>query len=508
MSKSKSIFKSFSLLAVITIVEKIIAFVFEASIAANIGANKITDGYFITAEFFTLIDSAFLSAATVVALRQYTHYVMANDEQQGFRLLSRFQSVYLPVILFVSIAVFCLAVPLSYVIAPGYSEEARSIVIRCIRFMAFVPCVSCVTSVGLAVLRQKKEFLITGLKSLFISVVGIASVFLFGRNSRNADLLSIAYAISMVLYCVLVMLFTRRYGVLKLCKPVLDNEIKNLFKKLFPLMISYGVARVALMVDKTVASFLGTGAVSQLTYAHSLYKVVGAIFVTNLTTIILTDFNNLCSRNETEKVSRLARKTISMMTLMLIPVTIVSFFNASNIVKIVYERGEFAANLSASVGSVLMFYALNFVPVMIQGIYNQALYAFGDTKKPMWISVTSVVVNLGLSIPLSFVVGLAGIAIGTVASALVTIVLQRIVLKKYLPDYKGGYSRDFLWKAGAASAVCLLAVFAVSQFVSNAYLSFGLSTIVGFSSFLIVMILLKENYSLSALKQVVAKFKK
>ena len=64
MHKEKSTLHSFSLLAGITIIEKIIAFVFEAIIAAVIETNIITDGYFTSAELFTLIDTAFLSAIT------------------------------------------------------------------------------------------------------------------------------------------------------------------------------------------------------------------------------------------------------------------------------------------------------------------------------------------------------------------------------------------------------------------------------------------------------------
>ena len=43
------------------------------------------------------------------------------------------------------------------------------------------------------------------------------------------------------------------------------------------------------------------------------------------------------------------------------------------------------------------------------GIYNQALYAFGDTLKPMIVAVFSVIVNLGTSIPLTLLIGLPGL---------------------------------------------------------------------------------------------------
>lgn len=500
MAKNRSILHSFSLLTGITIFEKIIAFVFEATIAAFIGTGIITDGYFAAASLFNLVDSAFLSAITVVALNRYSFHVNNEGEEKGFEALSNLHSFYLPLMLILSALIFIFARPLSFVVAPGYAEEARTIVIRCIRVLSVTPPVICLTSISVAVLRQKKRFEITGLKSLFISVFGILCVVIFGRSElKNADVLSGSYAISMVAYYVLVAFSVRKYGKVHLHKPTINPELTNSLKMLLPLMVSYGVGRIALMVDSIIASTLQTGSVSALTYAHTLYRVVGAVFVTNLCTIILTDFNNLCARNETEKVEKTMRRTIATMTLILIPITIVTVFNSNEIVKIVYERGKFSADATLLVGGVLLFYALNFVPVMIQGIYNQALYAFGDTLKPMIIAVFSVVVNLGTSIPLAMVIGLPGVAIGTVVSTLSSVIFARIVLRMYLPDYKGCYSLTYIWKVVVSAAVCTGLVFVVSGAIHNHFASFVVSTIVAFGVFIICLIILKEETTVSYL---------
>lgn len=509
MTKKKTIFKSFSLLAGITIAEKIIAFVFEAIIAAVIGTNIITDGYFTTAEFFSLIDSAFLSAITVVALNRYSHYLKTEGPEKGFSVLSDLQSFYLPLMVALSVLIFVLAKPLSYIIAPGYAEDGRAVVVRCIRVMSVIPSVVCITSIGLAVLRQKKSFGITGLKSLFISVTGIISVLVFGgKELKNADLLSFAFVISAVAYCIFVSVAVRKTGRIRMHRPAFSPELRESMKMLLPLMISYGVGRLALMVDKVIASTLAEGSVSALTYSHSLYKVVGAIFVTNLCTIILTDFNNLCAKNETVEVEKTMRKTVSVMTLILIPITIVTVFNSNEIVKIVYERGKFSPEATALVGGVLVFYALNFVPVMIQGIYNQALYAFGDTLKPMIIAVFSVALNLGTSIPLTALIGLPGVAIGTVISTIGSVISSRFVIRKYLPGFKGCYSLAYIWKVALSCVVCLGLVFFTSFMIHNALISFVISTLVAFTSFLLCLTTLREEVTLSYIKTFVSKVRK
>ncbi len=501
MAREKTTLRSFSLLTVITVIEKIIAFLFEAIIASTLGTNIITDGYFTSKELFTLIDGAFLSAIVVVALNRFTLHVNSENEERGFEVLSDLQSVYLPLMLILTSFIFICAKPLSFIVAPGYTEEARLVVIRCIKIMSVIPSIVCLICIGLAVLRQKKEFGITALKSLFISVVGIISVLVFGgENIKNADVLSVAYVISMFLYCLLVRLSTRRYGHLNLHFPRMTDDVKSALKMMLPLMVSYGIARVALMVDKIIASTLGVGAVSALTYAHSLYTVVGAIFVANLTTIMLTDFNNIFARKEYGKICATMKRTISIMTLVLIPITLVSVFCANDIVKIVYERGRFSPQATVLVGGVLLFYALNFVPIMIQGIQNQCLYAFGDTLSPMVISLIAIIVNLGTSIPLALMIGLPGVAIGTCISTVLAVVLQTIAVKKKLPEYGLFYKTTFIVKCLFSGGIAALGIWLVTRFVNSSLLTFVLSTVVAFGMFFGVMILMKEENTDAAIQ--------
>ena len=274
-----------------------------------------------------------------------------------------------------------------------------------------------------------------------------------------------------------------------------------------PLMISYGVGRLALMVDKAIASTLGEGAVSALTYSHSLYKVVAAVFVTNLSTIILTDFNNLCSMNEIDKVAETMRRTVSTMTLVLLPVTIVSVFNSNEIVKIVYERGKFTPETTLIVGGVLLFYAINFVPVMIQGIYNQALYAFGDTSTPMISAIVSVVVNLGTSVPLAMVIGLPGVAIGTCVSTIASIIMSRIFLKKHVPSYRGCYKVSFVIKTAVSTLVCVGSVSLISILIHNALWSFVVSAVVAFAVFIGMELILREEIAIGYFETLLKKIR-
>ena len=324
----------------------------------------------------------------------------------------------------------------------------------------------------------------------------------------NADLLSVAYVISMILYCVLISLMVRKFGRIRLHHPTFSQDLKETLKMILPLMASYGIGRMALMVDKIVASMLATGSVSCLTYAHSLYKVVCAVFITNLSTIILTDFNDYCAQKQYDKVIESIHRIISSMTLLMLPITIVTIFNANEIASIVYQRGHFSRESAVLVGSVLVFYALNFIPAMVQSVYNQVFYAFGDTVAPMWMALLNVALNLGMSIPLMMAIGLPGVAIGTLCSTLITVQIKRLVLRKHIKNYTFAYTKVYLMKTFFASIACIAVIALIVSFVHNPFLSFIFSAFAAFSVFFLVLLLLKEEICVSYYQKIIKRFGK
>mgnify|MGYP003290928013 CR=1 FL=1 len=105
-----------------TLSEKIIAFVFEAIIAAYLGQSIITDAYFSAAELFTMIDSSFLSSLTVVALNRFAYHLNNEDKNKAFDSMSNILAFYLPLMMLIGVGLFVLAEPLSYLAAPGFDS--------------------------------------------------------------------------------------------------------------------------------------------------------------------------------------------------------------------------------------------------------------------------------------------------------------------------------------------------------------------------------------------------
>lgn len=494
MSKNKSTSKSFIILSVITIVEKLLSFIYQSMIAGMIGANITSDAYFTATEFFVLIDSTLLSALVIVLLNMYTKKVADSGERIADDFLKNIVRIVFPITVAISVLIFLFSYPLSYVIGPGYSTEGRAILNTDIKYMALVPTFLSIISVCLAVLRREKNFLIVGLKSLFLSTSGMIFVlFAHFTSFPKTNMLCFGYVLAYFLYMVTVCFVTRRHKLFSLGMPKWSSDEKALVKMLIPLVVSNGILKISMMIDKIICSTVGEGAVSCLTYSHTLYYFVEALFITNLSTVLLSDFNELSANGKKEEIANKISKAISMMIFLLIPITIITVIYRYDIVRIVFMRGTFKESDVQRVGNLIMIYAIGFVPSVISNIYMHVHYAEGKTSVTMKLSLISIGTNIIISVLLSQLIGLQGIAIGTVTSIVIAVVLYSRSVRKCISEYRGFLSFKKILKLASASAVCVIITLTLQAKIYTPLVSFVLGSCLGMGAFFLVLLIEKEE---------------
>ena len=496
MNKNISTSKSFIILSFITIVEKVLSFVYQAMIAGMIGANSISDAFFTAGEFFVLIDSTLLNALVIVLLNNYTKQIADSDLKKADEFLNNVLRIVFPVTVVLSLSIFLLSYPISYIIGPGYDDSGRKILIWNIRYMSIVPVFLSVTSVCLAILRREKKFFIVGLKSLFISTSGMTFVLIAHFTSfSKTNTLCFGYVLAYFLYMITVCVTTRNHNILRIGLPKWGKEENKLVKMLMPLVISNGILKVSMMIDKIICSTVGEGAVSCLTYSHTLYYFVEALFITNLSTVLLSDFNELSAKGLKKEMGDKIARAISTMILLLIPITIITIIYRYDIVRIVFMRGSFKESDVHRVGNLIMIYSIGFVPSVISNIYMQVHYSEGETGITMKYSLISIGINIVTSLLLSKVIGLPGIAIGTVISIIISVTLYKRTIKKFVTDYKVGFTCKKLIRLFTASLVCTIVVYVLNKSITLPLFSFITASTLGLVTFFVILLFMKDSDS-------------
>ena len=126
-------------------------------------------------------------------------------------------------------------------------------------------------------------------------------------------------------------------------------------------------------------------------------------------------------------------RCLKYLTVLIIPIMAMCISAGDQIVQIIYGRGNFDENDVQMTYGVVIGYALGFVFQAARANMTKVLYAFQNTKKPMINGAIAVGSNIILSIILSKLIGVGGIAVATsIAMFIVTLLLVKDV-KQYLP---------------------------------------------------------------------------
>ena len=503
MRNRASNLKSFAALSAFSLLEKVVAFVYQMILAAVLGSGIATDCYYSASQLFDLIDTTVLGALVVVVINRFANICAEKDENAGFVFLSRLNSILSIIMVVLAVVTFVCARPVSYLIAPGFEEIERTELVKCIRIMCVIPPVMVIVTLAQGLLRQKNCFIIVSSRSLFISFCGMAVVLLFSvKDPTNSRLLCYGYVAANLLFSVLLLVRSRQFGKITYKKPAFDEDIRKMLLMSVPAIVSKGIVRISLMVDKIISSTLGQGAVSYLTYAQSLYHIVSNLLIVNLCTIMLTDLTNLCVKKKYDDMMKKLRSSILSILLILAPVSLLTVCFSKEIVTIAYQRGAFGEESTKMVATLLFFYAFGFISSMFNSLYTQVLHAFGKMNIAMRNSVVSISLNIAISIVASHFVGIAGIAIGTTISASVGVLLYRRSVQKCLQNYKPVLDGNFIFKLLGGLAGCGAVIAAVKLLIKSAILSFATATVLGFAVFAAVLLLLREETLMGYVKKI------
>lgn len=238
--------------------------------------------------------------------------------------------------------------------------------------------------------------------------------------------------------------------------PLVQKEIRQQFG-----MLSAGVAiaYISPLVDQWMASFLGAGAVSVLSYANRLVVGAASLAVSALNPGLLPHFSRLATRGENGLLNKHYAAAVRMTWWVGIVMAGATWLVSEPFVALLYERGQFTHQDSLAVANIVGWFCLQFPP-MLAGVAGSAmLSASGQNKTFLPLSVLITTVNAVGNLCLMPIYGLAGIALSTVATYVISLVTINVVLvRKGLIEPPLILLRDVVLSMGTAAALAAFVV--------------------------------------------------
>ncbi len=488
----EKILKSALVIGVLTVLGKVIGFFRTIIIAYIFGADSTMDAYNLANGF---VLNVLYALSTAIALAFLPSYI-EKKVNRGKKAVEDFSSKSLTVMsifaIILSVAVFIGAPFLAQIIAPGFTGKQLEEVAFYLRILTIGMIFSLLASMLKSILDAERIYGYGAFSGIVYSVITIVFVVVF-HVSWGVMSLIIAVPVAYFLQFVFLGFRTRKCVKIRPIFDIHDRDVVNLLKAALPVLLSNTTVEINQLVDRMLASGTTEGAVSALSYSANLSDLVVSIFSASLITVFFTEFSNEAVKGDIEAIKKALRQGISVIVLLLLPISVITIMFGEDIVRIVYFRGAFNEKALSLTTIAIILYAACWIAINIERLVTKAFLAFGDTKLPMVISILSVIVNIVFSILCVQFIGFAGIILGTVIAEIVSVGLNMFFLHQKIGALRLGDMKIKLAKMLLAAIVTGMVLMGMQVVLIDfsAFVRFVSATIVGLVVYSIMLMILR-----------------
>lgn len=490
--KGNKIFKAAFLVMIISILSRFLGLFRDMLVGYQFGVSIYTDAYkaavSVPETVFTIVG---LAISTVfIPMLSKVKYDKNKDE------MFKFSNNIISILLVISIIIFALGFIFTNEIVAfmfdGFSKEKFILTVFLTRITLFNLLFLSINACYTAMLQVCEDFVIPSILGMFFNAPMI--IYLLCFNDISIVGLTIANVIGNFLRVAVQVPVLYKHGYrFKLFINLKDERIKKILILIIPVIIGSGANSLNMIVDMKVASSLGDGAVSGLDFAQKIIVFANTAITTSIVTVMYPLMANKLNEGDNKGFSMYLTKSISIIALLLIPISIGFILLNKEIISAFYERGKFNDVAVGITASAFLGYSLVLPFTGVRDILNSSLFSMQKTKVTTINGIVGVVVNIILSISLSKVFGIFGVAIASTVASMITAVLLFISTRKFVGHFDIFPMIIKLLKISLSSMVMILVLTLLNNMINlnNAILIILLNSLVGASIYLIACKILK-----------------
>lgn len=483
-NKSPSVLKAAWIIAVVTIVSKLIGFVRDIIIANYYGAAMVSDAYYYAYQIPSLslillggVGGPFHSA-TVAIFSKLIPNLQEKPSEYVNKLYSTFMTATIIFFLALSAIMFIFPRQIMGLIISGGSPDMINLAATHLKIMTPLLVIGGIVGIYYGILIIYRQFMLPNLSPIIMSLA-IIGVVIAAPSDQKGYALAWATTIGAILQLIIQYPNIRKLGYkLKPNFAFTNNpEFKEICELLFPAVLSSTVGQIHIYVDMFFTSSISEGAWTAIGYANRVFQFPVGILVTAFLVPLFPIFAKLVADKDYNGIKNYFNKGVGVLFFGAIPIIIGILVVGMDAVRLVFERGLFDEKATFMVTEALWFLSVSIIPYVFRDSITRVYYSFNDSKTPFVVAFSSIVLKLVLNYVLisKMHFGIGGI---TLSTSLVTLfnacVLGMFITKKMDMDYKSLFINLLkMVVAGVITGgICYLCAFEFDKFIHLAKVPF------------------------------------
>jgi len=159
--------------------------------------------------------------------------------------------------------------------------------------------------------------------------------------------------------------------------------------------------------------------------------------------IIYSTMTKAYMRGDKKEFKDIVEKQTKMILMFIVPCFIILFNFSTEIISILFVRGNYTQDNAVIAGEILKGYALGLPVYVLRDICMYVYYAAKNSKFPSFVTGTSVFINVGLNLLLSYIMGIKGVAYATSLAAIFSLAILALFMKQKVAEVRLMSMRNF-----------------------------------------------------------------
>lgn len=394
--------------------------------------------------FFEILVLGSLSAAFIPT---FVSYISRKEEEEAWLTTGIVLNVALGIFLLLSVLIFSFAVPLSRLIAPGFSAAEVSLMANLTRILIFTQGFFVLSFFLTGALKSYQRFLVPAVAPLLYNL-GIISATLLFAPAWGIYAPAWGAVLGAVLHFGVQIPLAAKLGFHPVWSLNINHPgVKRIIRLAAPRVAEIGFLQILKTAEVVFASLISTASFTYLTFSRSLEMIPVSLFGLSLADAALPALSRR-SRGFKKTFFSVFRQIIFLT----LPLAAAFAVLRIPLVRLAFGASQFDWPATVQTGYALSMFAVGIIGQAVTLHFVRAFYALRDTDTPVLVGVGDVILNVGLYAYFTLALDLPawGLALAFALSALVqAAVLGVVLIRKVDLDLK-----EFLipgFKVGSAA---------------------------------------------------------
>lgn len=396
-SKQSNIFTAAFFIVVTTILSQILGLLKYRLLVSIFGASSDL-GVFLAA--FRIPDFLFqiliAGALSTSFIPMFSEFISQEKKEEAYAFTSSLITYGTLLFIAISAVIIVFAEPLSRLVTPGFSDSEIRLMANLTRIIQLSQLFFVIGIIFTGILQSFQHFLIPGLASavynlgIIIGIIFFASMLHMGIYGATIGVL-----IGSFFFCIVQLPLLSKSGFAYEFSLKRHESLKKIVRLMVPRSLTLLVAQLAITANVFFVSFISARSVVIFDLAQTLMLAPVILFGQSIAQASFPALS-LKSKDPQEFVSIFV-SSLNQILFLTLPISALLVVLRIPIVRLFFGASRFDWDATVATGLTLALLGISIAAQGIIYLFSRAFFALKDTQTPFFITLFSVIINIGLS---------------------------------------------------------------------------------------------------------------